>query len=458
MRPNGLFHPVESALPGRSSPPHRSAEGTGERLMARNFAHGLVAIVLAGSGVLAAALSPPGVAGRTPSESAPMAVRFEAGTHVGYRFSTNGDILATRTATLARASTAHSVRRTSIHGHGMHLLITDGIWAGYYVRESIASFIKGVAAERDFAPATTLSFPVGTVMGYTYDAGWQMTSATSIRLDHPSHASSDRFAVINGIRSYHIVNGGLAGRWVSAGAAGTTLPLACRTGSRAVGGSEVYRQVSGAGREVALTFDLGGRTEPALVIVKRLLRYGVCTTVFPTGDAALTEAGSRVLRFIGRYPQIFEVGNHTQDHCDLVNGGGDTGCPATRQPASFVQSQLAAAAANIETVTGQDPQPYWRPPYGSHDPAVRSAAASVGYSKTVMWHVDTIDWRPPPPTDVGPTTVQIIDKVVGGTGNGSIVLMHLGGWNTYSALPGIVDGLRTRSIAPTTVSDLVDGR
>jgi hypothetical protein len=35
--------------------------------------------------------------------------------------------------------------------------------------------------------------------------------------------------------------------------------------------------------------------------------------------------------------------------------------------------------------------------------------------------------------------------------------MHLGGWNTLDALPGMVNGLRVRGMSPTTISDLVDG-
>jgi hypothetical protein len=74
-----------------------------------------------------------------------------------------------------------------------------------------------------------------------------------------------------------------------------------------------------------------------------------------------------------------------------------------------------------------------------------------------MWDIDTIDWRPPPPTDTGPTTVQIVSKVVSNATNGSIVLMHLGGWNTYASLPSMVHGLRGRGLTPTSLSDLADG-
>jgi hypothetical protein len=35
--------------------------------------------------------------------------------------------------------------------------------------------------------------------------------------------------------------------------------------------------------------------------------------------------------------------------------------------------------------------------------------------------------------------------------------MHLGGWNTYAALPSMVNGLRGRGLVPTSVSDLAGG-
>jgi hypothetical protein len=36
--------------------------------------------------------------------------------------------------------------------------------------------------------------------------------------------------------------------------------------------------------------------------------------------------------------------------------------------------------------------------------------------------------------------------------------MHLGGWNTHAALPGMINGLRGRGFAATTLSDLADGQ
>jgi peptidoglycan-N-acetylglucosamine deacetylase len=45
-------------------------------------------------------------------------------------------------------------------------------------------------------------------------------------------------------------------------------------------------------------------------------------------------------------------------------------------------------------------------------------------------------------------------KVVNNAKSGSVVLMHLGGFETPDALPSIIDGLRSRGFILTTVSDL----
>ena len=199
---------------------------------------------------------------------------------------------------------------------------------------------------------------------------------------------------------------------------------------------------------------MGGRLDPAMAIAKRLLLNGVCATIFPTGDAAEVPAGNAVLEFMDSFPAVFEFGNHTQDHCDLVRGGG-TGCPAGHASSSFVQSQLNSTNTTVVGITGMSTLPYWRPPYGSHDQQVRIAASAAGYKKTVMWHIDTIDWRPI--ADGGPTALSMSDKVVNGAANGSIVLAHLGGWETFDALPSMIRGLRAKGLTPSSISDLADG-
>jgi len=233
----------------------------------------------------------------------------------------------------------------------------------------------------------------------------------------------------------------------------------CTAGNRVAAGSvQVFRTIPNAGPGVALTFDMGGRMEPAVDIMNFLIANRVCATIFATGIMSETAQGQQVMAIIKAHPELFEIANHTMYHCDLVRGGG--GSPST-QPcaggafsADRIRQELTQAEAILRAGTGQDPQPYWRPPYGSFNDAVLNAVASVGYTKTFMWDIDTIDWKPI--SDGGPTAEQIAAKVVGNAVNGSNVLFHLGGYETLDSLRLIVPGLRDRGFTLTSLSDLLN--
>jgi peptidoglycan/xylan/chitin deacetylase (PgdA/CDA1 family) len=85
---------------------------------------------------------------------------------------------------------------------------------------------------------------------------------------------------------------------------------------------------------------------------------------------------------------------------------------------------------------------------------VTAAAASVGYTKTLMWSIDTIDWKPI--SEGGPTARQIADRVMAGATDGWIVLDHLGGYETLDALKIMVAGLRKAGFTLTSISDLLN--
>ena len=104
--------------------------------------------------------------------------------------------------------------------------------------------------------------------------------------------------------------------------------------------------------------------------------------------------------------------------------------------AALILPQVGVSLAGL---TGK---PYWRPPYGAHSAGVRSAAAAIGYTKTVMWDVDTIDWDPNTSTD------EILSRVLTRATSGTIVLMHLGGYHTVDT------GKRT--VAPLFALELAD--
>jgi peptidoglycan/xylan/chitin deacetylase (PgdA/CDA1 family) len=234
----------------------------------------------------------------------------------------------------------------------------------------------------------------------------------------------------------------------------------CRAGNHVdAGDPETFHVVPGAGDGVALTFDMGGRLDPGVQILNFLIANEVCATLFPTGAMAQTTEGRKIMEMVRAHPELFEIGNHTMHHCDLVRGGGGSPTTAPCQiggppSADFIRAELADAAAILQELTGQDPRPYWRPPYGSLNAAVIGAAASAGYTKTFMWDIDTIDWKPI--SQGGPTSQQIATKVITTAEGGSNVLMHLGGYETLAALEIMVPGLRERGFTLTSLSDLLD--
>jgi peptidoglycan/xylan/chitin deacetylase (PgdA/CDA1 family) len=242
-------------------------------------------------------------------------------------------------------------------------------------------------------------------------------------------------------------------------AAPTPTSRGCGAGNRvAAGAQQTFTTVPNAGHAMALTLDMGGRLDPGINILNLLIANHVCVTIFPTGAMAQTTQGQQVMAIIKAHPELFEIGNHTMHHCDLVKGGGGSPtiapCAGITPTADFIRKELTDAAAILTQLSGQHPVPYWRPPYGSVNGAVRDAAASVGYTKTCMWDIDTIDWKPI--ADGGPTAQQIASKVVGNARDGSIVLMHLGGYETLDALKLMIPALRDRGFLLTSLSDLLN--
>jgi len=239
----------------------------------------------------------------------------------------------------------------------------------------------------------------------------------------------------------------------------TATPSGCIAGNRVpVGATESFTTIPNAGRSVALTLDMGGRLDPGIDILNLLIANQVCVTLFPTGAMAETVEGQEVMALIKGNPALFEIGNHTMHHCDLVLGGGGSPttapCAGVTPTPDFIRQELTDAAVILAQLSGQQPVPYWRPPYGSVNQAVRDAAASAGYTKTFMWDIDTIDWKPM--ADGGPTAQQIASKVVSNAQDGSIVLMHLGGYETLDALRIMIPGMRDRGFLLTSLSDLLN--
>ena len=214
----------------------------------------------------------------------------------------------------------------------------------------------------------------------------------------------------------------------------------------AIGGGSPATVISNGPRGttmVALTFDMGGRLDPAVDIVTWLIDHDVHATLFPTGKSgSTTDQGRAALQLAATRPDLFAFGNHSWDHPDFT----------TLSPAQMAD-QLTASETAIHDLIGGTTKPWFRPPFGAWTAAVRTGVGAAGWADLILWDVDTIDWRTT--ADGGPTADDIVAKVVSKALGGSIVLMHLGGWHTLEALPGLLAGLQTLGLTPVTLPEML---
>jgi peptidoglycan/xylan/chitin deacetylase (PgdA/CDA1 family)/LysM repeat protein len=195
--------------------------------------------------------------------------------------------------------------------------------------------------------------------------------------------------------------------------------------------------------QVALTFDMGGRLDPAVDIVQWLTDHGIRATIFPTGSTGTTTTlGRAALQLADARPDLFDIGNHSWDHPNF-----------TELTAEQMADQLTRTETAVMDLIGQSTKPWFRPPNGAWTYAVRVGVGAAGWSQIIMWDIDTLDWKLE--SDGGPTADDIVTKVVSQAQGGSIVLMHLGGYHTLEALPGILSGLQARGLQPVTLAEML---
>ncbi len=140
---------------------------------------------------------------------------FLAGTHTGYQFNATGGVTATRAASLARSSSASTNQRAVIIGRdGNWFYVVNGIWAGYWLRESPSLYLPGIIGQTNFSPGRSVNFAGGTHTGYQFSATGAVTGSKTAWLSRVSSASASARAIING-RPYLLISNGIwAGYWI----------------------------------------------------------------------------------------------------------------------------------------------------------------------------------------------------------------------------------------------------
>lgn len=181
----------------------------------------------------------------------------------------------------------------------------------------------------------------------------------------------------------------------------------------------------------AVNLDWGGELLPDMLAV--LDRYGARVTFFPT--ARFAELEPELVRGLVRAGH--ELGNHgwRHDHPKALDDAA-------------LRDHIVLARQRLKELTGVETKLY-APPYGEVDARIARIAAGTGHW-TVMWTIDTVDWRRPAPE-------VIVRRVVPHVQPGAIVLMHPTE-PTLAALPSILEELTARGWRVVPVGALLERR
>ena len=114
----------------------------------------------------------------------------------------------------------------------------------------------------------------------------------------------------------------------------------------------------------------------------------------------------------------YELGNHCYNHKDH-----------DKLSAQHNKQEISATHQIVKRITGVEMN-LFAPPSGAYNQATLNIASELGY-KTIMWTLDTIDWR-------DKNTNLIYTRATKKISNGALVLMHPTE-NTLEALPKIID-------------------
>ncbi len=128
-------------------------------------------------------------------------------------------------------------------------------------------------------------------------------------------------------------------------------------------------------RQIALTVDDGDCADCVAGYVDFVARSGIHLTFSPNGIYNHEWAPhATTLRPLIERGQV-QIMNHTFTHRDL-----------TRMAPEAVRAELERNDDWVSRTFGITTRPYYRPPFGFHNPTVDGLAASSGFDRVVMWN------------------------------------------------------------------------
>ena len=199
--------------------------------------------------------------------------------------------------------------------------------------------------------------------------------------------------------------------------------------------------------DFVLTFDDGPNPKVTPKVLDTLKEHGVQGAVFfVTGQNAQ------------RYPDLLRrivdeghvLGGHTWNHPSLTS--------LSKQQAL---SELTRTDEAVDKALGYDyPLNLVRPPYGATNTSVLETIGEAYGGNSVLWQVDSEDWKVQSDLRQGKPTTSLVDRVLAGAnqvdrrGTGGVILMHDIHFNTGKELGKVLDALKSRGYRIISITDI----
>jgi len=183
---------------------------------------------------------------------------------------------------------------------------------------------------------------------------------------------------------------------------------------------------------IALTFDDGPHPQHTPMLLDILAQHRARATFYVIGAN------------VRRFPEIarrivaegHELGNHTWTHPVLSQQGDATVLREIDRTQEIIWQTVGAVPVTM------------RPPYGSFTQRQMRMLSEARNLPTVIWSIDTNDWR-------RPGSSVVADRMVRGAQPGSVILAHDIHGPTVRAIPAALQGLAQRGFEAVTLSELL---
>ncbi|MHB8127117.1 MAG: polysaccharide deacetylase family protein [Desulfitobacteriaceae bacterium] len=198
-------------------------------------------------------------------------------------------------------------------------------------------------------------------------------------------------------------------------------------------------QINTAQKAMALTINVDWGEEYIPGILQELDKGKVKATFFLTGRWAKNHPD--LVRVIAEAGHQIENHGYSHPHPDRLSVKAN-------------QAEIKKTEEIILGITGNKTH-YYAPPYGEKGITGLEAAKELGYT-TILWTLDTVDWRPESTPELIAKRVLNPERRFGTKPNkcGAIVLMHPKE-NTLKALPLILMQLAQEGYSLKTINELI---